>query len=199
MAKKRPANEVDPDLAAQFSVAPIGEAASDDSGDVLGQLLGNAPSADADDGVELDTGELGALQEEFDAVAALTLRKKQLEAELGEVSKALTAQKDRMLGAMTLQGTKQFSSALGPGACSRSERYDTTLSDVDAFIDWVKESHPELLTVNNQTRNRFIREQYRDQGIPEGDERFPPGITVTPREQLVVRGVKPPQGGPGNG
>ena len=66
---------------------------------------------------------------------------------------------------------------------------------------WVKETHPELLTVHSQNRTKFIRENFRDQGVPEDDARFPPGVKVTAREQLMVRGVKlkAPQGGPDSG
>lgn len=199
MSKHKPTNEADPELVAQFNIAPTGETA--DNADVLSQLLGDAPSDDADEATEMDLGELGALQEEFDAVETLTLQKQRLEAKLSKVSADLQAQKFRMLDAMKLQGTKQFSSALGPGACSRSERYDTVVEDVDTFMAWVQETHPELLSVHSQRRTKFIRENFRDQGVPEDDERFPPGVKVTAREQLVVRGVKlkAPQGGSDSG
>jgi hypothetical protein len=171
-----------------FKIAKIGPDAVDDGSEILAQILDG--TNDDPDAVEADEGDLANLQGEFDSVARLTDRKKVLEAELSSVKQALAAQKDRMIDAMEKQGTKQFRSAAGDGSCTITERFDTKVNDDGAFIEWVQETHPELLTVNSQRRNKFIRENFRDQGIdPESDE-FPPGIEVSPRRGLMVRDVK---------
>lgn len=174
-----------------FRIAKIGPDAVDDGGEILAQMLDG--TNDDTDAVEADEGDLANLQAEFDSVARLTERKKQLDAELTSVKQALQAQKLRMMDAMEAQGTKQFRSAAGDGSCTVTERYDTGVTDSQAFMTWVTEAHPELLTVNSQARNKFIRENFRDQGIdPESDE-FPPGIEVSPRRGLMVRDVKASQ------
>ena len=191
MARKRttPKDEVAPELAAQFGIQPTGgEATNETAGDVLTTLLES--SGDDEEATEADSGELANLQGEFDSVAVLNRKKQALEAELKLVSSALQAQKERMMDAMEAQGTKQFRSVTGEGSCTVTERYDTTLNDPQQFIDWVKESHPELLVVHSQTRNKFIRENYRDEGIAADDPSFPPGVDVTPRRGLMVRGTR---------
>lgn len=187
MARKKD-DTVNKKLAAQFTIAPLDGKHKESSSDVLEALLHG--STDDDDAVEADAGELANLQSEFDAVAALTRRKQELESELSKVSQALEAQKGRMLEAMEAQGTRQFRSVTGDGACTITERFDTTLDDPQAFISWVKEAHPDLLTVHSQTRNKFIREEYRDQGIAPDSPEFPPGVVVTPRRGLMVRNVR---------
>lgn len=172
-----------------YSIAKIGpDAVPGDGSEILTQIL-DATNDDID-AVEADEGDLANLQEEFDTVARLTERKKELDAELSTVKQALAAQKDRMLNAMEAQGTKQFRSAVGDGSCTASERYDTTVTDAQSFLSWVQEAHPELLSVNSQARNKFIRENFRDRGIPIESDEFPPGIQVTPRRNLMVRDIR---------
>ena len=175
----------------KFGLAKIGPDAVSDGSEILTQLLDGAN--DDVDSVEADEGDLANLQEEFDSVARLTDEKKRIEAKLSSVKQALAAQKDRMMNAMEAQGTKQFRSAVGDGSCTVTERYDTALTDAQAFMTWVQETHPELLTVNSQARNKFIRENFRDQGIAVESDEFPPGIDVTPRRGLMVRDVKAKQ------
>lgn len=185
---KRDKREVDAGLAEQFSgFANQADASQSTQAGVLSQLLEGAD--DDAEAVEPDAGDLGALQQEFETVARLTLRKKELERELSEVSKALTAQKDRMQQAMEGQGTQQFRGADG-ASCNFQTRFDTVVEDPEAFMEWVQERHQELLTVNSQTRTKFIRENYRDQGVDPDSPEFPPGLKTTERTTLVVRGVR---------
>lgn len=187
--KKKQENLADPTLLAQFNMPqiPAEEVARAVGGaDVLAELLsGGEDDATA---VELGEGELGALHQEFESIAALTLRKAQLEEELSDVSAALQAQKDRMKGAMKGHGTSQFKGDDGAG-CTIQVQFDTKLEDPQAFMEWVKERHPELLVVHSQTRTKFIRENFRDQGVAPDSPEWPPGITASERESLVVRGV----------
>lgn len=177
------------ELIRKLTVAKVGpDAPTEDGSGILRDLLDTGN--DDVDAVEPDEGDLASLQTEFDSVARLTARKRELESELQNVSRALQAQKDRMLMAMEAQGTKQFRSALGDGSCTITERYDTTVEDPQTFLAWVTEAHPELLTVNSQTRNKFIRENYRDQGIDPDSPEFPPGVQASPRRSLMVRDVK---------
>lgn len=175
-------------LLSQLTVAKIGPDAVDDGSEILAQILDG--TNDDPDAVEADEGDLANLQTEFDTVALLTEKKRKLEAQLDNVKKSLEAQKQRMMNAMEAQGTKQFRSALGDGSCTITERYDTVVTDPQSFIDWVQEAHPELLTVNSQVRNKFIRENFRDMGIDPESPEFPPGVQASPRRGLMVRDVK---------
>ena len=159
--------------------------------DVLAALLGTADDAAAQQRDQLSDADLGSMESEFQVVAVLSDRKKDLEAELKEISSQLDAAKERMRAVMDAHGTTQFRSGAGLGSCFVQERFDTTLEDPAAFVAWISERHPELLTVNSQTRNRLIREEYRDKGVAPDSEEFPPGIKVTPRPQLAVRGARP--------
>lgn len=163
------------------------ESASDS--DVLGELLSTMDDPDSQR-AELSDADLGSLEDEFDSVALLNERKKELESQLRDVSKELEAAKGRMLEAMKLQGTSQFRGGQGQGSCYVQERFDTQVEDPDAFMRWVQTEHPELLTVHAQTRNKFIREEYRDKGVDPESDGFPPGVKVTPREVLAVRGAR---------
>lgn len=171
-----------------LAVAKVGPDREETGADILRQMLeGETDDLDA---VEPDEGDLLNLQAEFDTVARLTQRKRELEGELQQISQALEAQKLRMLDAMEAQGTKQFRSMLGDGSCTITERFDTAVTNQQEFLGWVQEAHPELLTVNAQTRNKFIRENYRDQGVDPSSPEFPPGIEVSPRRGLMVRDVR---------
>lgn len=163
---------------------------SGDDADVLDSLLSTEDDPDSQR-EELSNEELGSLQDEFDRVARLDRKRKAMEDALSDMKRDLQAAKDRMLQVMKQQGTSQFKSGDGLGSCYVQERFDTTVDDPDAFLGWVRQECPELLTVHSQTRNSFIRREFRDKGVdPESDE-FPPGIKVTPREQLAIRGAKP--------
>lgn len=157
--------------------------------DLLTQLL---ESSDADDpnAITLDAEELGALEEEFENVARLKETKEALKAKLDVASATYEAARGRMLSAMKLQGTKQFRGADGQGSCSIQERFDTKVTDPVEFMAWVQENHPELLTVNSQTRSGFIRKEYKDKGVPPEADEFPPGIEPSTREVLQVRGAR---------
>lgn len=178
--------EVGEELASQFGLGPAQEQPQQD---VLSQLL---ESTDADDpeAVVLDEQELGLLQDEFDALARLKERKDALEEQLDGVKKAYEAQRGRMLSAMKLQGTKQFRGADGQGGCTIQVRYETKVTDPEAFMEWVKEQHPELLTVNTNTRSSFIRKEFRDKGVPAEADEFPPGIEAKERDVLALTGAK---------
>jgi len=185
MAKEIVSDEV----AAGFAgFASMAQPSTADEGDALKELLeGNT---DDEEAVEAGAGELAVLEDEFGVVAALTRRKEELEGQLSKVNQQLAAQKQRMLDAMDAQGTAQFKSAGGPGACSPTTTFDTKVEDPATFMAWVQEFHPELLTVNSQTRSSFIRKEYRDKGVDPDSPEFPPGIVASERRSLTVRGVK---------
>lgn len=162
-----------------------------DEVDVLAALL--APETDDPEAErrELSDEDLRSLEEEFDDVARLDAKKHAQEKALDATKRELAAAKERMYRAMELQGTNQFRSSQGLGSCYMQERFDTTVEDEKAFIAWIQEHHPELLSLNYQTRNRLIREEFRDKGVAADAPSFPPGIKVTPRPQLAVRGARP--------
>lgn len=177
-------DQISADLAAQLSLPAIGEDAAES--DILGQMLGDSP-ADDTEAAEPTPQDLGALEEEFQVLRNLKRRKEDLKEELSIASAEYEAQRERMMDAMKAQGTSQFKGAAGEGSCSIGDRYDTTVVDNPAFMAWVQEVHPELLTVNTLTRHSFIRKEYKDQGIPVDDPRFPPGIVAKDRPTLSVR------------
>lgn len=165
------------------------DAGAGDEADVLAALL-SPEDDDVEAPIPLDDASLRSLEEEFGDVARLNEQKARQEKVLKDTKRELAAAKARMHRAMELQGTKQFRSTEGLGSCYFEERYDTTIVDDAAFSEWVREHHPELLTVHSQTRNRLIRTEFRDKGVAPDSPDFPPGIAVTPRPGLGVRGAK---------
>jgi hypothetical protein len=159
--------------------------------DVLAELLAGTDDPVAEQREKIDDSDAASLAENFRTVAALTKRKAELEEQLDRVSKALTAAKWRQLEMMETQGTTQFRDSSGQGSCFVQERFDTEVTDPDAFQAWADERHPELFSINSQTRNKFIRENYRDKGVAPDSPDFPPGIKVSPQKQLAVRGARP--------
>jgi len=157
--------------------------------DVFAQLLAGAD--DDDRAVEPTDDDLGTLEYEWDKLERLGQACDAVEARLEVLNKDYNAQKERMLLAMKREGTRQFKGASG-GACVVATQYTTSVEDEARFMDWVKETHPELLTVHSQSRTSFIRKNYRDRGIPTDDPAFPPGLKAGERESLQVRGIKPP-------
>jgi hypothetical protein len=183
--------EADPSILAQFDGAMQKHFPESDTPGVLDQLLTDAGGSDGTDSNELGTEELGSLENEFADVVVLRHRQAALKESLKIVNAELDAQQWRMIEAMETQGTKQFKGMGGGGEnCTVSERYDTAVDDPAAFIDWVQEHHPDMLTVNAQARNGFIRREYTNKGVDETDESFPPGISVIPKKILIVRGIK---------
>lgn len=140
-------------------------------------------------GAELDEQALGTLEEEFRVLAALKERAEALEKQGEDARKAYNAQRERMLRAMDAQGTRQFRGADGT-ACTVTEQYTTSVEDPSAFLAWVLVAHPELVSVHSQTRTKFVREEYRDKGVPETDPTFPPGLKAGTLRTLSVRGTK---------
>lgn len=171
-------------------VAPAGTTGTTgEDADVLGQLLDSADDPDSQR-EELSDQDLRSLDLEFQDVARLDAQVKEAEQVVKRLKQRRDDAKARMLEAMELQGTSQFRSGEGLGSCYVQERFDTVVEDEEAFRAYVMEHAPHLLSVHSQTRNRFIREEYRDRGVdPESDE-FPPGIVVKPRRMLAVRGAK---------
>lgn len=137
----------------------------------------------------LDEHALGTLEEEFRVLAALRERSDDLARQAEEARKAYGAQRDRMLAAMEAQGTRQFRGADGT-ACTIAEQYTTSVEDEATFLEWVKVAHPELLSVHSATRTKFVREEYRDKGVPETDPTFPPGLKPGTLRTLMVRGIR---------
>lgn len=156
--------------------------------DMFSELMKDG--ADDEAAVELTDEDLGSLAEEYRVVAELTREKRKLEKQLKATSSQLEAARQRMQTAMELQGTKQFKGTDDDGACSVGVRYNTKVVDPQAFISFVMSTAPELLTVNAQTRTKFIRENYKDKGVPTDADEFPPGITAEEEPFLQVRGVR---------
>lgn len=173
-------------------VAPPGssndKAGTDVPVDLFDQLT--AGTEDDEAAVELTDADLGSLGEEYRVVAELTRKKKRLEKQVKQVSAELESARGRMQNAMTLQGTKQFKGTDDDGACSVGTRYSTKVEDPEAFISWVMSNCPELLTVNAQSRTRYIREEFKDKGVPTDSDLFPPGIHAEEEPFLQVRGVR---------
>lgn len=156
--------------------------------DVLLDLGNDDPAAS-----EIDESDFHALEEEWDLLVRLKARSDKL-ADLADKAKIdYNLQRDRMKRAMEAQGTRQFSSSEGRGAGSLAREYRTSIEDPEAFMGWVNANHPELLTVNSQTRDSFVRNQFRDKGVAPDDPSFPPGIRVIEQEVLRVRNVRPVQ------
>lgn len=131
--------------------------------------------------------EMGTLEAEFRRLAELRRLRDAVTARKSEVEARYQAQAERMLQAMQDQGTRQFRSAAGGGSVSISERYRAKVVERDGLMRWVQANAPELLTVNSQTLTKFVREEYRDNGIPEDDERFPAGVECEVQPTLSFR------------
>lgn len=163
-------------------VAPAPVAGEASSGSIFDQLL----SGDDDEhATEPSDADLGTLEDEFNTLRELWLRRKRLKDQLKELEKEYAAQLARMGSAMKGQGTSQFRGAEGQGMCYEAEEYSTTVEDESAFAAWASEEAPELFSINAQTRDSFIRKNYRDKGVPPDSPDFPPGLKV--RERKVVR------------
>jgi hypothetical protein len=167
--------------------APVLPPEADKPRDLFGELTQGDDDPEAH---EPGDAELASLQEEFQALAALKRRVAALESQLSEAKEAYEGQRTRMLDALEGQGTKQFASVDGQGSCSISEVFSTTVEDPQALMEWAKSNHPELLSIHSGTRNRFIREEFRDRGVPPDDPSFPPGLAVGTIRRLTVRGIK---------
>ena len=185
MAKRKQDNTVDAE--AMGFVVPA-DPNIRDGANVFDQLL--TGTEDDDQAVELTEEEQINLGENYRVVANLTRRKRELEAKLKTVSVALTEAKVGMQSAMVVQGTKQFKGAQDDGSCTVATAYNTAVTDPQAFLNWAMASAPELLSVNAQVRTKYVRENFKDKGIPVDSEDFPPGIEASEREFLQVRGVK---------
>ena len=185
MTKRKQDNTVDAE--ALGFTAPVDPTAGE-AGGVFDQLLAGAD--DDDQAVELTEEERINLGECYRVVAALTRRKKDLEAKLKKASAALTDAKEQMKSAMVVQGTKQFRGTDDDGSCTVAVQYTTKVTDPQAFLNWVMAAAPELLGINSQVRTKFVRENFKDKGIPVDSQDFPPGIEASEMEFLQVRGVK---------
>jgi len=165
--------------------APMGDA---EPADIFDQLLEG--TTDDERAVEPTDDDLGTLEEEWHRLCVMREASDAAEERAKETRAAYVAQRERMMSAMRRQGTKQFRGANGQ-ACSIAEIYTTSLEDEAKFMGWVKETHPELLTVHSKSRTKFIREQYRDRGVAIDDPSFPPGLKVGTVDNLTVRGIRP--------
>lgn len=135
-----------------------------------------------------------SLEAEFERLASLRRRRDEAKAVASDASADYEAQRWRMGRALEAQGTKQFKSAQGLGSASRSEQYTAKIVDPATFIPWAKSNCPEILTVNSQTLVRFVRENFRDKGVPLDDASFPPGIETGERANVTVTIPKPKKG-----
>lgn len=184
MAKRK-----QPDSLGFVAPAALSEAATE--ADPFAQLMDT--SVDDQQATEVDPADAAVLDDVFRDVVACTRRKDEIDAELSVAKKNLTGAKERMAAVMERQGTKQFRALDGDGSCTITETYATTIDDVDAWMGWVQENASELLTVHSQTRTKYVRENFRDKGVPVDSDAFPPGITVKPIPGLMVRGAKAPK------
>jgi hypothetical protein len=174
--------------AEELGFVPVVPIDSGEKTSVFSQLLSG--TEDDERAVEPTDDDLGTLEQEWQKLCSLKESRDAAEARLKELKRSFNDQKLRMADAMERQGTKQFRGAAG-GGCTITETYTTVLADEVAFMGWVKETHPELLTVHSQTRTKFIRENYRDEGVPEDDPSFPPGLKPGVLAGLQVRGARP--------
>lgn len=168
-------------------IAEIGEGV--EKKDVFTELLGG--SEDDAQAVEPTDDDRGTLEDEWRRLVDLREASGEAEEKAATAKRAYNDQKQRMADAMERQGTKQFRGADG-GGCSATETYTTTLEDPAAFMAWIQETHPEMLVVHSATRTKFIRENYRDLGVPEDDPSFPPGLKSGTMSGLQVRGARRP-------
>lgn len=135
--------------------------------------------------------EFGSLEDEFRKLVQLRRVCDALSQKKADLEELKRRQTSRVREAMEAQGTKQFRSSGGFGACSISSRYKTRVTNDQAFIRWATEHHPELLTVNAQTRTSFVRREFKDNGIPPDADEFPPGIEAEEEPTLSVRASRP--------
>lgn len=170
-------------------VAPAKMGDDTETLDVFTELLRGVE--DDPKAVEPTDDDYGTLEEEWQKLCALKHAHQRAEEREKETKAAYEAQRIRMRSAMTRQGTQQFRGANG-GGCSVTQTYTTALENEESFMAWVKETHPELLSVHSQTRTSFIRREYRDKGVAIDDPSFPPGLKAGTLEGLQVRGTRPP-------
>ena len=177
------------DVSALGFVAPAKIGADEPEPDIFAQLLAGVE----DDGraVEPTDDDLGTLEMEWEKLEQLDQAAERAEERAKGLRQAYNAQKERMALAMKREGTRQFRGASG-GLAVVATQYTTSLEDEPRFMAWVKETHPELLTVHSKTRTKFIRENFRDRGIPINDPAFPPGLKAGELDTLQVRGIKAP-------
>lgn len=177
----------------EFEFVPLAPAPGSDTApgakpDVFTQLMeGTTEEAPP---VELDDDDSATLEQAWQKLVSLRRRRDELKEQASDASDAYEAQRGRMASLMQKQGTTQFRGADG-GSCSVSDVYTTAIEDEDKWMTWVKESHPELLSVHSQRRTSFIRREYRDKGIPIDDPSFPPGLKAGTQPTLSVRGIRP--------
>ena len=128
-----------------------------------------------------------SLEEEYRLLASLRKRRDELKAQHGEASGDYEAQRGRMMRAMTAQGTKQFkSTTVEKGSCHFNSGYGVKIMDPSTFIPWVRDHAEELLSVNARTLTKFVREQFKNRGVPPDDPSFPPGIEAKEHDTLTV-------------
>jgi hypothetical protein len=128
-----------------------------------------------------------SLEEEYRILVSLRQQRDRLKQRHSEASGEYEAQRGRMMRAMEAQGTKQFkSAAVEKGSCHFNSSYGVSIADHTEFIPWVKEHAEELLSVNSRTLTKYIREQFKNRGVPPEDPSFPPGLKVSEHDTLTV-------------
>ena len=128
-----------------------------------------------------------SLEDEYRTLASLRKQRDKLKEKHSEASNDYEAQRGRMMRAMAAQGTKQFkSTTVEKGSCHFNSGYGVKITDPSTFIPWVKEQAEELLSVNARTLTKFIREQFKNRGVPVDDPSFPPGIEAKEHDTLTV-------------
>lgn len=171
-------------------LAPAAGSTPSETPDVFTQLMEG--TTEDQPPVELDDGDAATLEDSWNRLVALRRRRDNLKKQASDASAEYEAQRGRMAGMMEKQGTTQFRGADG-GSCSIADVYTTAIENEDAWMGWVRESHPELLSVHSQRRTSFIRQEYRDKGVPIDDPSFPPGLKAGTQPTLTVRGLRPSQ------
>jgi hypothetical protein len=189
--KRRKKEELGEDLGFVEPVSPCtAPGASPDPFDQLAEAARDQAETD-----EAEEESFGSLEEEFQVLSELRRERDRAERRKTDAEKLYQAQAYRMLRAMEAQGTRQFKSGASGGSCYVQDRYVTQVVDDKAFMDWVQAQAPELLTVNAQRRTKFVREEFRDKGVPVDDGSFPDGIETREESALRVSVPKDIEGG----
>lgn len=153
--------------------------------DPFQQLM--APAEEPEETPEEEAETFESLEEEYRILASLKRKRDRLKAEHSEASNDYEAQRGRMMRAMRAQGTKQFkSTTVEKGSCYFNGAYGVKIVDPSTFIPWVKEHAEELLSVNSRTLTKYVREEFKNRGVPTDDPSFPPGIEAKEHDTLTV-------------
>jgi hypothetical protein len=156
--------------------------------DVLTALLSGVDDDEyARDRERLADVDVRALDVEYAHLVDLRAKRDAVKGKLKDVNALVEAATARVMAAMEVQGTRQFSGELGGAVLGK--KFQTKVVEPAAFAQWVIETHPEILTIHANTRNKIVREEFEDRGIGPGHAEFPPGLEA--KEVVTLRVLKP--------